>query len=101
MFEKFFKKEKKREEPRIPVDQLHRDFVRGVIGQQELFRLLSPADLKAFGEYHKSARGRFEGSGDRKIIFKLGQLDNLVDGDLEKRTLEAHGERVIERWDKK
>lgn len=89
----------RRKEKKVSVPELHQQFIHSGIAQRELLKLLEPEDVVAFTRHHQSVRDHILArQPDRRVVFRLGQLDNLIAAGLEKTVRRAHGESIIEKW---
>jgi len=80
------------------ITQIYQEYIYGLLEQRELLRLLKKEDVESFIQYHKLEREKILAGSDRKLIFKINQLDNLIEKWLEESVAKAHGENIIRKW---
>ncbi|MBI4119511.1 MAG: hypothetical protein HY456_01530 [Parcubacteria group bacterium] len=99
-FEKLFDSAKKlaNRKEKFSVEEIYQKYIAGEISQPELFATLDPGDIESFIKHHHLTKEKLASSDDRKITFKLNQLDNAIERGLEKPVREAHGEIVTKVW---
>ena len=63
-----------------------------------MLALLDKSDVKDFVQYHETEREKLLSGSERRLFFKVNQLDNLIERGLEELVAKAHGENLIKRW---
>ena len=93
--EKAIGKEKEKKQ----VSQIYEGYIYGLMEPRELLMLLERKDVEDFIRYHESEREKLLPDANRKLFFKINQLDNLIESGLEDAVEKAHGKNIVKRWD--
>lgn len=93
-------KKQPKEQPRDPVDRLFNQYVDGRVTDSQLVVALGEDRIEEFCRYYATERNRLVSGSDRRIQFRVNQLDSLTESHglkLRKKFGQATGATVIER----
>ena len=96
---KTVEKARGKEKEKRSFSQIYEEYVYGLMEPRELLMLLEKENMEDFIRYHESEREKLLPDADRKLFFKINQLDNLVEAGLEDAVEKAHGKNIVKRWD--
>src|SRR3989344_4365246 len=95
---KTVEKARGKEKEKRSFSQIYEEYVYGLMEPRELLMLLEKENMEDFIRYHESEREKLLPDADRKLFFKINQLDNLIESGLEDAVEKAHGKNIVKRW---
>ena len=96
---KTIEKARGKEKKRKSISQIYEEYIYSSMEPRELLALLEKEDVEDFIRYRESEREKLLPDADRKLFFKINQLNNLVEAGLEDAVEKAHGKNIVKRWD--